>query len=120
MKSFKVISVLALALLLLMGSGLDNKAYAGRQDFTLVNYSGRTIYKLYISRSDHTDWEEDVLGNGTLPHGQSRKVNFSSSERGVYWDILAVFQNGDEWRWDGIDLTKTSQITIDGTGTIHY
>ena len=93
-------------------------AEAGRQDFTFVNYSGRTIYRLYVSRSDHSGWEEDLLGNGVLRHGEYRNIHFSNSETGRFWDIKAEFQDGTYWRWDGIDLQTVSKVTVDGSGTI--
>lgn len=91
---------------------------AGRQDFTFVNYSGRTIYRLYVSRSDHSGWEEDLLGNGVLRHGEYRNIHFSNSETGRFWDIKAEFQDGTYWRWDGIDLQTVSKVTVDGSRTI--
>lgn len=62
---------------------IQSPALAGRQDFTFTNYSGRTIYSLYVSRSDHPGWEEDILTK-TLPHGQSRNITFSNSENGKF------------------------------------
>ena len=92
--------------------------FAGRQDFTFVNFSGRTIYRLYVSRSDHKGWEEDLLGNQVLRHGDYRNIHFSNNETGRFWDIKAVFKDGKYWRWDGIDLQTVSKVTVDGSGTI--
>lgn len=120
MKNSKILLIVMLAVGIIAGGAINNIAYAGRQDFTLVNYSGRTIYYLYVSRSDHTGWEEDLLGNGVLKHGDSRKINFSSNENGRYWDIRVVFEDGSDWYWNGVDLQTVYKMVIDGRGTAHY
>jgi hypothetical protein len=97
---------------------VSNKAEAGAQDFRISNYSGRTIYRLYVSRSDHSKWEEDVLGKSVFSHGNTIRINFPSSEHGQFWDIKAEFKDGRYWRWSGIDLTRVVSIKIGGDGSI--
>lgn len=93
---------------------------AGQQNFTLVNYSGRDIYQLYCSRSDHKGWEENIIKDNILRHGKSIKVNFSNTEKGKFWDIRVVFKDGKDWKWHGVDLSTVYKMVIDGKGTAHY
>ncbi len=122
MKVEKALQILLLTALLITGGVLTgNTAEAGKQDFTIVNFSGKTIYHLYVSRSDHSNWEEDLLGRyDTIKHGDSKKITFSSREDGKFWDIKVVFKNGREWVWNGVDLETVYRIRIDGKGTAHY
>ena len=114
-----VLFIILLTLLFVVVLSAGNTAEAGVQDFSIVNYSGRTIYKLYVSRSDHSIWEEDILGDSILSHGNFIKIRFPPEERGRFWDIKVTFRDGHSWRWSGIDLTGTDRIIIDGKGTIH-
>ena len=95
----------------------QSSALAAVQDFTLTNYSGRTIYSFYVSPANKGDWEEDVLSR-TLPHGQSRTITFSNRETRKFWDMKAVCKDGTTWTWYGIDLEVVSQVIVDGSGTL--
>ena len=122
MKIEKAVQIFLLTSLLIIWGGVSTStAEAGTQDFTIVNFSGKTIYHLYVSRSDHRGWEEDVLGKtGIIEHGDSKKITFSSRENGKFWDIKVVFEDGTNWVWNGVDLESVYRIRIDGKGTAHY
>ena len=61
MQKIKSLKVIILTVMLIMA--IDNVAFAGVQDFILINHTGYTIYKLNISHSGTNNWEEDVLGS---------------------------------------------------------
>src|SRR5205085_10958237 len=58
-----------------------------KQDFTLVNATGVEIHELYVTPHKSNDWEEDVLGQDTLPDGDSVTIHFSPRERAKMWDL---------------------------------
>lgn len=87
-------------------------AFAGEQDFTLVNRTGVDIYELYVAPSDQTDWEEDVLGADILADGDSVHVTFSSAEDSELWDIKVVDGHGNDVHWLQVDLTSVSRVTL--------
>src|SRR5690348_3951173 len=60
---------------------------AGDQDFTLVNKTGIEIYSVYISPSKAEDWEDDILGQDTLPTGESVHISFARNEKAAKWDL---------------------------------
>lgn len=95
------------SLLLIMAS----PAFAGTQDFTLYNQTGVLIYELYISESKNNRWEEDVLGNQVLDHGEYLNVTFSGRSA-CWWDIMAVDSDGNNVYWEGIDLCSTYTVTL--------
>jgi hypothetical protein len=87
-------------------------AFAGDQDFTLVNETGLTIDQLYCSPSDSKDWEEDILGTDVLADGENAEISFSREETARNWDLLIVDEDGDKIVWDEIDLLEAETITL--------
>src|SRR5207247_6179210 len=56
-------------------------ARAGKQDFILHNKTGVEIHEVYVSPVSTDDWEEDVLGKGTLSDGEMVKISFNIREK---------------------------------------
>lgn len=103
--------------LLLLGSV---SARAGDQDFVLVNKTGVEIHKVFISASETDEWEEDVLGEDTLPDGAKVKITFSPDEEAELWDIKVEDGEGTSIVWTGLNLLKISKVTLhfdDGEAT---
>jgi hypothetical protein len=87
-------------------------AQAGEQDFDLVNDSGRTIERIFVS-SVHTDsWENDVLGRFVLPSGYVKHVSFSDDYPGCFFDLKIVFADGDSPVRTGVNLCRVGQLTV--------
>ena len=90
------------------------------QDFTLVNKTGVEIDKVYISPHDKDDWEEDILGQDTLPDGQSVDIKFHRDETAAEWDLRIEDKQGNPIEWESLNLLKISKVTLhykDGKGT---
>lgn len=91
-------------------------AFAGAQDFILVNNTGADIYVVNISPSGVNDWEEDILGRDVLENGESVTVTFGLGNTAL-WDIQAVFKDGSSISWYEINLLEVSKVTLLGDGT---
>lgn len=116
---FKYLRVMVLAAAVMLIA--QAQAFAGAQDFVLVNNTGSTIYNLYCSAADADNWEEDLLGaTGTLAPGEYVTIRFNSRERGQYWDLRLVFDNGVDIYWENVDLLSVSQITVNSDGTANF
>lgn len=92
---------------------LASSAWAdGAQDFTLHNETGVEIYGVYVSPASTTDWEEDILGQDTLPSGDSTDVSFSRDEDAELWDLKVVDSEGEGLYWEDLNLMEISEITL--------
>ena len=115
LKRFLAVPVAALAIgitLLLT----PHSAFADNRDFTLVNRSGQTIRSVYVSASNHSSWEEDVLGSDVLRNGHRVRIHFSSwdSDAGrCMYDIRVITMDGSEGTKWGVNLCHTSTVVYD-------
>ncbi len=114
MQKLKAFKVFFLAALFVMA--MSAVAFAGAQDFVLVNNTGYPIYKVNVSAASTDQWEEDILGSDILANGEAVKVNFGVGNQ-QYWDINAIFEDGSSIAWYGIDLLSVSQVTLNNDGT---
>lgn len=118
MKTFFKISVFTLVLLLGMII-VSGEAFAGAQDFLLINKSGMDIYELYISPSGENDWEEDVLGGDILVNEDDVEIDFSIGESEALWDIMVRDKQGNEIYWRESNLFEISEITLEKDGSAY-
>jgi hypothetical protein len=86
--------------------------HAGKQDFILHNETGVEIHELYVSPTKSDDWEEDVLGEDTLPDGESVTITFNDREKTKRWDIKVVDGEGTDVVWNDLKLTEISEVTL--------
>lgn len=103
----KVILGLAAAALLQVGS-----AQAGDQDFELHNKTGIEIHNVFISPHSTNEWEEDVLGQDTLPSGESVEIKFSPKEEAELWDLKVTDSEGDAVIWENLKLTEITDVIL--------
>ena len=90
------------------------------QDFTLANETGVEIDKVFISPHDKNDWEEDILGQATLPTGQKVDIKFHRAEKAPVWDLRIEDNKGNGIEWENLNLLEIAKVTLyykDGKGT---
>lgn len=93
---------------------------AGAQDFTLVNATGVEIDKVYIAPHDSDDWEEDILGQDTLPDGENVDIKFNRAEKAALWDLRVEDSKENSIEWENLNLLEISKLTLhykDGKAT---
>ncbi len=110
MEKIKMLKVMLMALV--VSIVLTGTAFAGRQDFTLVNQTGRDIVNLYITPTHSYYWNDDILGVDVLANGESTHIYFNRSETDRYWSMMVTFSDGNDFVYEGIDLFSVSQITL--------
>ena len=102
---------LAFLVLVVFALGAAPAALAGTQDFTLINQTGVDIYSLYLSESANDDWEEDVLGEDTLPDGDRVEISFSGRSA-CLWDMMVTDDEDGNVTWEGINLCESSVVVL--------
>ena len=109
--------ILAVALMIVSQA----TAFAGAQDFILENNTASAIHHIYCCRANAGTWEEDLLGtSGVLMGGESVRISFDAAQRGRYWDLRLVFNNGVDIYWEDVDLLTYSVITVNSDGTASF
>lgn len=102
----------ALTFFLLMGMMLFvNQASA--QTVTVENNTGSGMTKLFISNADTNSWDDNVLKKNLAP-GESFNVTFNG--KFAIYDLLAVFDNGQERPYYGINVRQFSYIRLNNNG----
>jgi hypothetical protein len=70
-------------------------ALANKENFVVRNNSSSTITELYVSESNRSTWDNNVLGSDSLPQGGYTQVNFGDRSPNLcLYDIRAIFSSG--------------------------
>jgi len=77
----------------------------------IVNNTGYTIVQFYASNTGTSDWQEDILGNDTLPSGSSVTINIDDGTGYCKYDFLAIFNDGDELVKTGVNVCEIGTFT---------
>ena len=109
MKLGKLAGAVAICALAL---SLTSVAFAGEQDFTLHNETGKTVHELYVSPHSEDEWQEDVLGEDVLEDGDEVEISFERSEKAKVWDLKVVFSDGKNAVWTKLKLSELTDVTI--------
>ncbi len=100
----------ALALILSFGAG---QAMAENRVVTFQNLSGQAIEALFGSNTGTNDWEEDLLGDGTLGIDEEIDVNFDDGTGSCAFDFKAVYGDGSEGVLPNVDVCSIASVTIE-------
>ena len=84
----------------------------GKQDFTLVNRTSVEINSVYITPHSSDDWEDDILGQDTLPAGESVDIQFSRKEKAKMWDLRVEDSEGNSIEWENLNLLEISTVKL--------
>lgn len=88
-------------------------AQEAKQDFTLSNSTGYELKEIYVSPANVADWQNDVLGSGTLGDNETVDIKFNRSTRTCKWDLKVVYTIDSSIAvWQNIDLCVVEKITI--------
>lgn len=96
-----------------MGAAQFASAQEAKQDFTLSNRTGYELKEVYVAPSASDEWEDDVLGTGTLATGASIDIKFHRAAKTCKWDLKVVYTvDSSNAVWKNIDLCSVDKITI--------
>ena len=91
---------------------LPAAAFAEDLKFKLTNNSSRAIQNFYTSPANTTDWKEDVLGEATIPPGQTDEITIADGSTQCVYDMRFVMEDKQEMVESGIDLCKLAEYTL--------
>ena len=66
------------------------------RNVTVENVANQSIYYFHASPATSTTWEEDLLGSGTIPSGESKAFNIDNGTNECFYDLKAVMADGKE------------------------
>ena len=92
---------------------LVSAAWAGKQDFILVNQTGVDIAQIFISSAAVDNWEEDLLGEDEiLPDGNEVRIRFATDEDAELWDLRVVDPEGTALDFQRLKMTEIAKVTL--------
>ncbi|MBY6260664.1 hypothetical protein EI613_01830 [Azospirillum sp. 412522] len=91
---------------------MHGAAFAGQQDFTIVNKTGYPLKHIYVSENNNNSWDEDILGRDVLDDGEYFEVAFAKAEKTCKWDMKVVYDDGESAVWQGLNLCQLSKLTL--------
>jgi hypothetical protein len=93
-----VVMLLVAACILVSTSILSARTTSPQEDrrVKVINNASSAIYHFYASNVDSESWEEDILGNRTIPPGKSVIINIDDGTGHCYYDLKAVLRDGRE------------------------
>ena len=83
---------------------LDGSAASFDGYVEVANETGYNIHYLYVSNSDSSNWDDDVLGKGILYDDQTFRVDVTDAAS-EYFDIRAVDEDGDSYTLWNVDIS---------------
>lgn len=116
MKQLKTLWIFGLVAMFLVA--MASVSFAANRDFCIINHTGQAIMQLNVSPTSSSDWQEDILGVAIIPADEDCYVSMDLAERGRYWDIKAILQDGSEVMYMNIDLYSISYITLGKNGSV--
>jgi nicotinamide riboside kinase len=110
----------ALALFALL-TAVSSQAFAApdgqNRRVQIANRSSQAVHFLYASPVTTNNWEEDLLGNGTIAPGASVEANIDNGTNQCNYDLKIVMANAQEHIRRAVNVCAVSRITVTNTGT---
>jgi hypothetical protein len=103
---------LVVGILMVLLISFSSIAFAGEQDFTLVNKTGVAIVSVFLCPNTSKTWGDDILGQNVLANGDSVDIVFHPGDKVAYWDIRVEDKSGDFLEWNKFNLKKIHTITL--------
>ena len=96
----------------LLAATVSAPAFAGDQDFKLVNKTGYTINEVYVGPVSAKTWGKDVMGTGTLDADASVDITFTAPASVCQWDLKVTYDDKTSAEWSNLNLCNISTVTL--------
>ncbi|QJR13980.1 hypothetical protein [Usitatibacter palustris] len=107
------VKTLSAGLALAAGLGFAGSTFAENAalDFKLVNKTGYTIEKVYISPSKKDSWGKPINAK-PIKNGDHLNVKWKDAAKAQDYDLRAVYKDGGAPVWKSLDPTTFSTLTL--------
>jgi len=99
------------AIATVLAASLATPSLALDRRVTIINNTGFTITNFYGSNKGTNSWEEDILGQSTLPSGSQVTINFNDGSGYCKFDFKAVFSDGDVLVRENVNVCEIGTFT---------
>ena len=99
------------AIATVLAASLATPSLALDRRVTIINNTGFTITNFYGSNKGTNSWEEDILGQSTLPSGSQVTINFNDGSGYCKFDFKAVFSDGDVLVRENVNICEIATFT---------
>lgn len=93
-------------------TSLAAPAFAGDQDFKLVNKTGYQIDEVYVSSVNSKNWGNDIMGTGTLAANASVNITFTAPANVCRWDLMVKYSDASTAEWNNLNLCSISTVSL--------
>ena len=103
----------------LMASALSvaSIAFAGDQDFTIVNNTGMSLGSMYVApESDSKSWGNELFKGKVLPSGNQVEITFSAKNTECEYAIAFKDSEGNEYEIHNVDLCSITELRLSKSG----
>ncbi len=88
--------------------------------FFLINNTGQSIARVYVSPSESDSWGYDLLGNGYLYQGYQIRIDIPASYgQTCYFDVKVVTYDGTVYKFTGFDMCDLYSLKVNWDNTYH-
>lgn len=109
-----MLKISVLALTVMMGVMIFASS-ASAQTVMVENNTGARLTKIFISNAETNSWDDNALAAGkTLAPGESFELTFNG--KFTMYDLLAVFDNGQQRPYYGINVRQFTFIRLNPDG----
>ncbi|MDP9017665.1 MAG: hypothetical protein M3N19_05045 [Candidatus Eremiobacteraeota bacterium] len=103
------LAILGIFCLLLLTAGAIRAA--DQRDFYVVNHGTEPIYYIHVSHISEEKWGEDVMAEDQVLMPDERvKIVFSGDSDLCYYDVQAVYKDGDKREKRNVNLCDVSSV----------
>jgi hypothetical protein len=103
---------MAASLLALSAWPASANAPGATQDFTIVNKTGHDLVAFNVSAASENEWGPDILGEDTLPDGETGTISFNRESDECLWDLRATYDDEETSVMKNVNLCEIATVTL--------
>ena len=90
---------------------VSRETFTSTSTVRIANHTGYTVWFIFMSASNASDWEEDILGEDVLLHGQQVNIRLGTPlSRVNRYDIRMIDSDGDTYTKWNVPLTQNMLV----------